>query len=50
MRLRFASGANRDYMEAIIEFRDLGLDDLIDVALERDGRDRRCAGLVREAV
>lgn len=31
--LRFASGANRDYMEAI-EFTGLSLDDLIDVALE----------------
>ena len=30
--LRFASGANRDYMEAI-EFTGLSLDDLIDVAL-----------------
>ena len=31
--LRFASGANRDYME-MIEFTGLSLDDLIDVALE----------------
>lgn len=31
--LRFAAGANRDYMEAI-EFTGLSLDDLIDVALE----------------
>lgn len=31
--MRFASGANRDYMEAI-EFTGLSLDDLIDVALE----------------
>lgn len=31
--LRFASGANRDYMECI-EFTGLSLDDLIDVALE----------------
>lgn len=34
--LRFASGANRDYMEAI-EFTGLSLDDLIDVALEEMG-------------
>ena len=34
--LRFASGANRDYMEAI-EFAGLSLDDLIDVALEEMG-------------
>ena len=34
--LRFASGANRDYMEAI-EFTGLSLDDLIDVALEDMG-------------
>ena len=31
--LRFAAGANRDYMETI-EFTGLSLDDLIDVALE----------------
>ena len=31
--LRFASGANRDYME-MIEFTGLSLDDLIDIALE----------------
>ena len=31
--LRFAAGANRDYMEAI-EFTGLSLDNLIDVALE----------------
>ena len=31
--LRFAKGANRDYME-MIEFAGLSLDDLIDVALE----------------
>ena len=31
--LRFAKGANRDYME-MIEFTGLSLDDLIDVALE----------------
>ena len=30
---RFATGANRDYME-MIEFTGLSLDDLIDVALE----------------
>lgn len=34
--LRFAKGANRDYMEAI-EFTGLSLDDLIDVALEEMG-------------
>ena len=34
--LRFAAGANRDYMEAI-EFTGLSLDDLIDVALEEMG-------------
>ena len=34
--LRFASGANRDYMESI-EFTGLSLDDLIDVALEEMG-------------
>ena len=34
--LRFASGANRDYMESI-EFTKLSLDDLIDVALEEMG-------------
>ncbi|WP_243765557.1 hypothetical protein [Extibacter sp. GGCC_0201] len=34
--LRFASGANRDYMEAI-EFTGLSLDDLLDVALEEMG-------------
>lgn len=34
--MRFASGANRDYMEAI-EFTGLSLDDLIDVALEEMG-------------
>lgn len=34
--LRFASGANRDYMEAI-EFTGLSLDDLIDVAMEEMG-------------
>ena len=34
--LRFASGANRDYMESI-EFTKLTLDDLIDVALEEMG-------------
>ncbi len=34
--LRFAKGANRDYMEAI-EFTGLTLDDLIDVALEEMG-------------
>lgn len=34
--LRFASGANRDYME-MIEFTGLSLDDLIDVALEEMG-------------
>ena len=34
--LRFASGANRDYME-MIEFTGLSLDDLIDIALEEMG-------------
>ena len=34
--LRFAKGANRDYME-MIEFTGLSLDDLIDVALEEMG-------------
>lgn len=34
--MRFAAGANRDYMEAI-EFTGLSLDDLIDVALEEMG-------------
>ena len=34
--LRFAKGANRDYME-MIEFIGLSLDDLIDVALEEMG-------------
>lgn len=34
--MRFASGANRDYMEAI-EFTKLSLDDLIDIALEEMG-------------
>ena len=34
--LRFASGANRDYME-MIEFTGLRLDDLIDIALEEMG-------------
>ena len=34
--LRFAAGANRDYMESI-EFTGLSLDDLIDVALEEMG-------------
>ena len=34
--LRFASGANRGYMESI-EFTKLTLDDLIDVALEEMG-------------
>ena len=34
--MRFAAGANRDYMEAI-EFSGLSLDDLIDVALEEMG-------------
>ena len=33
---RFASGANRDYME-MIEFTGLSLDDLIDIALEEMG-------------
>ena len=34
--MRFAAGANRDYME-VIEFTGLSLDDLIDVALEEMG-------------
>lgn len=34
--LRFASGANRDYMESI-EYTKLSLDDLIDIALEEMG-------------
>ena len=35
--LRFAKGANRDYME-MIEFTGLSLDDLIDIALEEMGK------------
>ncbi|WP_244091649.1 hypothetical protein [[Clostridium] scindens] len=42
--MRFAAGANRDYMEAI-EFAGLSLDDLIDVALEEMGAIAEVLGL-----
>ena len=44
--MRFAAGANRDYMEAI-EFTGLSLDDLIDVALEEMGAIADTLGLSR---
>lgn len=43
--MRFAAGANRDYME-MIEFTGLSLDDLIDVALEEMGKIADVLGLV----
>ena len=42
--LRFASGANRDYMESI-EYTKLSLDDLIDIALEEMGKISDILGL-----
>ena len=42
--MRFAAGANRDYMESI-EFTKLSLDDLIDIALEEMGKISDILGL-----
>jgi len=42
--MRFAAGANRDYMESI-EFTKLSLDDLIDIALEEMGKISDVLGL-----
>lgn len=42
--MRFAAGANRDYMESI-EFAKLSLDDLIDIALEEMGKISDILGL-----